>query len=308
MIVWSIAVNALFGAHRTARYAAHSLGLAVVSGVAVVAVGLGHRVTAVLVAWAAAQVVAALVAFVDVARLSGRHPSSTSRRALLSYGTRAQASNLVTFLNYRLDVLLVVALASTAEAGRYAAVVVLAEGLWFVSMVAGTVLFPRVAAEADEVRRRDLTELVARLTWWATAITAVIAALLAGPLLRVVFGRSMEVASGAFRVTLIGVTLLAMARVLANYTAGVGRPGLNAVGSLLALGVNVALNFALIPRHGITGAATATAISYGVLTAYQLVVYARIGSPGRVPLGLFLPRSGDIVALRGAVAGFRNGD
>jgi O-antigen/teichoic acid export membrane protein len=97
---------------------------------------------------------------------------------------------------------------------------------------------------------------------------------LAGPLIRLLYGSSFEPSTRVLQIMLPSVFSLAVAGVLSQYLAAIGLPRpLLAVwigGAVLVL----ALSFALIPEHGAAGAAAAlslgnTAILGGVaVTAY----------------------------------------
>ena len=65
-----------------------------------------------------------------------------------------------------------------------------------------------------------------------------------------------------FLLLLPGVAAVAVSRVLARYFAAIHRlRGMLVLGASVLV-LNVALNLALIPRHGIAGAAVASLVSY----------------------------------------------
>jgi Na+-driven multidrug efflux pump len=59
----------------------------------------------------------------------------------------------------------------------------------------------------------------------------------------------------------------------------------------VSLTLNVSLNLALVPRHGIAGAAVSSAVSYSVMTAINTILSRRVAA---FPLGdLFLLQRAD---------------
>ena len=76
-----------------------------------------------------------------------------------AYGVKAHLGNILGFLNLRLDMFLINAFLNPVAVGFYSIGVGLVEKLWLISQAAGTVLFPKVAAETDEHRRKEFTPL-----------------------------------------------------------------------------------------------------------------------------------------------------
>src|SRR5690606_9177613 len=154
-------------------------------------------------------------------------------RPALVYGLKAHLSNIVTFLNYRLDVFLVNFFTGPAASGLYVIAVRLAEQLWLLSYAAGSVVYPQVASMQGEEARRHFAPAVARIVFWVTVIAAGLLAAVGEPLLLLIFGGEFLGAVHVLLLLLPGVTLLAASRVLANDLAGQGRVGFNLVLALL---------------------------------------------------------------------------
>ena len=192
-------------------------------------------------------------------------------RPALSYGLKAHFSNILAFLNYRLDLFLVNLIVGPAAAGLYTVAVRLVEQLWMISTATSTVIFPRLSAmSGNDVARRSLTPVMARSVMLVTLLASALLAILATPLIRLLFGSEFIPATFALFIMLPGVVLLSCARVLANDLAARGMVGINL---LLAGGVlllNTIANLLLIPYYGIIGAAVATT------TAYSMIFLARI--------------------------------
>ena len=91
----------------------------------------------------------------------------------------------------------------------------------------------------------------------------------------------------AFVALLPGMVTLSIGKVMMSYLGGRGRPGLVAVGSTIALVVNVAFNVVLIPAFGIVGASLASDVSYTLQAGVALYFASRLS--GNSPLKLFVP-------------------
>ncbi len=208
-----------------------------------------------------------------------------------TYGVQAHLANILGFLNYRIDMFLVNGFLGPAAVGLYAVGVGLVEKLWMISHAAGTVLFPRVAAETEEQRRKEFTPLVARTVLWTTALGALALALLSRWIVLLLYSEAFLPAVGALQALLAGIVALSAGRVLSNDIAGRGRPILNAYGGLAAVATNVALNLLWIPRYGIVGAAWASTVSYSVSFLMALFLYCRLSDNRWTKV--VLPQRGD---------------
>jgi O-antigen/teichoic acid export membrane protein len=198
-------------------------------------------------------------------------------RRIVTYGLRAHLSQVIAFLNYRLDVFLLGLLTSDpAEVGLYAVAVAIAERLWYLSSAVAQVLFPRIASlEGYDQKRNQLTMLIARHVLWLGIIAGIVGYVLADWGILLVYGPDYAETPIAFRWLLPGIVLTGMAKVLGNDIGGRGRPEVNSYQSAIAIVVNVICNIILIPTYGFVGAAMATTISYTVWTLIKVWYFSR---------------------------------
>lgn len=221
----------------------------------------------------------------------------TYLKVALVYGLKAHFSNLLSFINYRLDLFLVNLIAGPASAGLYAVAVRLAEQLWIISQAVSTVIFPRLSAMTEDKTVRGIfTSLMARWVLWITLGGAAVLALIASPLIVLLFGAAFEGAAFALLILLPGIVLFACARVLANDFAASGRVSINLTLSLLVLIVNTIANLALIPTFGIAGAAAATTLAYCLTLVAYLVLQRAINNQDWQ--SFILPTEEDVARLR----------
>ena len=77
-------------------------------------------------------------------------------------------------------------------------------------------------------------------------------------------------------ILLPGIVSLSVYKVLGNEIAGRGKPVINSIALGVSLVVNFFLNWLLIPRWGISGAAFASTVSYTVTAVMTLVVFTKM--------------------------------
>jgi len=221
----------------------------------------------------------------------------TYLRVALVYGLKAHLANLLSFLNYRLDLFLVNLIAGPASAGLYTVAVRLAEQLWMISQAVSTVIFPRLSAMLDDKISRDyFTAMTARCVLWITLAAATVLSLTASPLIVLLFGADFQDAAFALLLLIPGIVLYSCARVLANSFAASGRVGINLWLSIAVLIVNTVANLALIPKFGIAGAAAATTLAYCLTLVVYLVLQQVINKQHWH--NFILPTKVDLMRLR----------
>lgn len=201
-------------------------------------------------------------------------------RDTLSFGLRLQPASVISFLNYRLDILLLGHLSDQASVGLYVVAVALAEKIWLLSRSVSTALFSSLSGDLHPGVRREMTAKTARISLVFLALVGIAIAVVAGPVINILFGIEFTVASDALRALLPGVVMLGLAQVFGVDVTARGRPGLNSWTGFVGLLVNVSLNYWWIPRYGIVGAAWASSVSYGVIFLQRLGLYIYFSKTG----------------------------
>jgi O-antigen/teichoic acid export membrane protein len=209
---------------------------------------------------------------------------------LVLYGIKTHTGNLMSFLNYRFDIFLINAFLNPISVGYYSVSVAITEKLCLLSASASIVLFPRVASEKDEKRRKEFTPIVSRNVLFVTMMGAIFVYFISRWAVMLLYSKVYLPSVCPLQILLPGIIALSIVRVLANDIAGQGRPILNAYMAAVSVAVNIGLNILWIPRFGIKGAALASTVSYNILLIEVLFIYSRIsGNP--IAKILFIQRS-----------------
>ncbi len=195
-------------------------------------------------------------------------------KKLINYGYKAHLSNILAFVNYRADMLLLSFFVGPAAVGVYTVAVSITEKLWLLSSAISTVLLPRLSQLSnDEDKRKLLTPLIARWVFWLTLFASLILVAIGSYVVQLIFGSDFIEAYSAMILLIPGIVVGACSKVLANDIAARGRPELNLATSWVAVIINIIGNIILIPKYGIQGAAAATSFAYLINFVMRLVMH-----------------------------------
>lgn len=189
----------------------------------------------------------------------------------LPYGLKAYLAALLAFTVLRVDLFLVQAKLGSEDAGFYSIAVTLAEMVYMLPVVVGTMLFPKLSAMPDEAAKWNLTRKTAALLGLLMAAVGGVTVILAEPVVRLLYGASFLPAVPALGWLMPGIVLLSINVVLMNYFASQAMPWVTVISPFIAALLNIGLNLALIPAMGIRGAALASTLSYASMLLCSLV-------------------------------------
>jgi O-antigen/teichoic acid export membrane protein len=248
-----------------------------------------------------------LVGIVAVAWAQRRLPRSRpAERGLLrraiSFGVKGYAANALQLLNYRLDLFILAAVASSAAVGQYSVAFAVTSVLWLLPTALADVLYPRVAhlhARDDESAAEQLELVEAKSVRHVTIVALASAASVAFALVFLVkplFGAEFAPATELGLILLPGATAIGIGGVLSSTIVGRGRPIYSLYSALIVTPVTIALYLWLIPWLDATGAALASTISYGLSFVVASVFYYR--ATGRRVGPLLIPSRSELDDLR----------
>jgi stage V sporulation protein B len=202
---------------------------------------------------------------------------SAARRSLLPtiiFGIRGQSGNLASFFSYRLDVFIVNYFLDASQVGLYALGVLVSEVLWQLPGIVSTALCPRTARTLD-AGAENFTCMIVRQVFLVTVIASLAVAVASPFAVPLIFGARFAPSVRVIWWILPGTVALSLGKVIgADLTAR----GLNIhmpISAFIGLVITFVLDWVLIPRLGIQGAALASSVAYLVSGAYLCVVIHR---------------------------------
>ena len=245
--------------------------------------GLG--VLDVMAAWVVARASVGLAAAAHaIARFGLRRVSWAQWRPMAGFCCVVGITNLISWLNYRVDLFIVERVAGLAPAGVYSVAVTVAELLWFVSSSVSVAAYARIG-QPDRAQAAALTVRVVHLNLAVLVIVSPLLVVAAWWLLPAVLGPAYADSLPLLLLLLPGVWAYASASTLsAFYTNYLGRPQLSAAVAATSLALNVVVCFLLVPRWGAAGAAVATSVSYLLAIGWGLALFRRHAALGWVQL------------------------
>ncbi len=198
------------------------------------------------------------------------HRALPNFKPTLAYGVRGQLGNLATFFTYRFDVFIVNYFLDPAQLGLYALGVVISESLWQFPQAVASAVCPRTARTGrDEATR--FTCFVMRQVFFISCLGGAAIAVASPLVIPLVFGASFKPSVQVIWWILPGTVALSLAKVACSDLAGRGKNGYSSVTSLICFAITLGLDWFLIPRIGILGAALASSMAYTIDTVLILI-------------------------------------
>jgi O-antigen/teichoic acid export membrane protein len=285
----------------SSRFRAHASVTAVTSWVyPLLAVALwavfGLTVALGALIWGVTQALRAVLTVTIAVRGVGiGRPSLQLLRESISFGLRAWVGTLFDSLGFRIDQILLALIASEAALGFYVVAVNISEILLYFPGAVSTALLP-LAAGSEAAPRLSQTLRAFRSAALVTLVTLLASALLAPPLIPLVFGQEFSSSVTPFLLLLPGLLGFTAMVVFSNALMASSLPSQSSIIAAVCFLVGLALDLALIPFFGASGASAAASGAYIAGGVVALWIY-RARNP--FPLeSLVVPRPGDFDVLR----------
>jgi len=190
----------------------------------------------------------------------------------IRFGLKGHVGRLANVLNWRLDAVILSALASVEVVGCYAVASQAAELFRPLSQSVTYVLRPLMSSlSLAEARVRGL--FLYRRVFLLNLGLVLIMALVGGHAIVLIFGKEFATAVPAFQILLIGLAAHGADGVVAGYNVGIGRPEFNTYTALAGLVITVVGDIALIPPYSLIGAAIASSVAYSVKAATMTALF-----------------------------------
>lgn len=216
-------------------------------------------------------------------------PSLPTFRLMFPYAWRTASMVVAASLTYRLDQVLLVAIVPPADLGLYAVAVMVALLTNPLTSGLSGALFGHLRGEKSESVAAARFRQSLRLTFVLSSAVALVLAVFAPLVLRVVFGAGFEPAATALRLLLPGAVAFDVQGVLTTKLLSEGRPGDTSRGALVGAVITVTGLLTLAPRYGINGAALVTSVAWISQVLYLVARGALRSHPDRGSVAIVAP-------------------
>ena len=219
-----------------------------------------------------------------VRRIGIGRPNARLGLTTLWYGFRGQGSTVAANVNARLDVAMLPAFVVAASVGLYSVATNVSLIVYTLANTFAGLVVPAAASDSE----RAPVKVVGSL-WASVAVAAVLAiglALLARPLLGLVYGDDFRDAAEPLLLLLPGAVLFAGSAILGAGVYAAGRPFTATVVQVIGMVVTIAGLVAFLGTGGITAAALVSTASYSTVFVATLIAYQRVTD---TPWRAFLP-------------------
>lgn len=193
---------------------------------------------------------------------------------MLGFGWQISMNNIISFLNSRVDSLIVQWYLPIREYGLYSVAVSGAEILWMASGAIAVAICPYVGSATQEQAGR----LTAKAVRHTLLISIPMAAFMwsVAWLIPFIYGSRFAVSMIPYRILLPGVLAYSIAGIFSTYfTIQLGKPRIPLVIALVGMAIDLAGSLILIPRMGMAGGAWANTISYLVSITLVIVIFCK---------------------------------
>lgn len=237
---------------------------------------LSNKLNAVILASVALNWVAFIISsFMLIRFIRPKYPFFSSRQIkdFFKFGLKVFTGEILGFLHYRADIFLILFWKGNVQVGLYATAAFLSELLWMISRGFYAPVFSELARNGLS---RGTIKKAALIALAVTSGLALVSAFLIGPAIRLLYGESFAAAAWPFILLLPGTVMLSIPKFLeAPLIAEMGSPEVLVWGKAAGLLCNIPLNFWLIPKYGISGAAAASSISYTIQALIFIWLFAK---------------------------------
>jgi O-antigen/teichoic acid export membrane protein len=267
-----------FKVHNAALVAVNFILIAYLLFLLAYKIGDEHAPVRVMTAYLLSIVVQALVLLILATRaVQWRHlevPSLVELKKIFRYSLLAWAANLIFFLVYRVDYWIIKYYRSDYELGNYIQVSKLVQVFILVPGLVAAVIFPETAKDRS-LRMRNHVMKASRIFAGVYFVVLILSTLVGKALFPLLYGETFNLMYLSFVLLIPGILFLSVQNLLAAWFAGSNQTRYNLFGALIAIAVITILDFLLIPRYGIHGAALTSSVGYFAYFFYQYRVFAR---------------------------------
>ena len=196
---------------------------------------------------------------------------------------RAYLVLLFSFLVVRVDLLMVQYILGAEQAGQYSIAASMADYVLMLPAVTANILFPKLSGMRDMRDKMRLMKKAGIIIGLLVLPLIILSAVLARPLVRLLFGAAYLPAAQAFIWLMPGIFFVAVETVAVQFLNSLGYPASVVFTWLICTLVNVGLNLWLIPAYGIVGASINSSLTY--ILGSLLIFWIIFQTGRRTPVG-----------------------
>ncbi|CAN5788591.1 flippase [soil metagenome] len=276
-------IDFYFQSETKARFTVYASNAAFLITTLVKVMLLVRRAPLVAFAWAGLAEIVLTSAFLVVAyrankqRLSSWKFRTEIAMTLLRDSWPLVFSGMAVGVFMKIDQIMLEAVLDERAVGLYSAAVRVSEVWYFIGTVVVASVAPTIylAKQQNEAVYREKLQLVFSLVSWLAIAISIVLALASSRLIRVLYGPDYAEAAGVLMIHTWATLFVFVGVAQGIYWIAENLQVFSLVLTIAAAVANIALNVYLIPAYGITGAAIATLLSYGVPTLVLPVCFRK---------------------------------
>lgn len=193
---------------------------------------------------------------------------------LLIYGIKGHLGEIIYVFYTHLDIIMVSYFLGIKFVGFYS-IALNVQMIWYIPFAIGIVLFQKVSSSSLEEANR-LSSIACRNTFFITTIMAFFCFIGSYYFIPILYGYRFVPSIKPLWMLLPGMVFLSGSKILNSYLFGRGKRMIYTYSCSVAFVINLVLNYLLIPKWGMIGAAFATSFSYFVYMSFMLFQYLKI--------------------------------
>lgn len=245
----------------------------------------------------ASYIVLAILSFAFVGRELGLKSIGREHLiTLLRNGIYTQTASLAHVLGNRINFYI---LGSVALVGLYSNGLAITEGALMLSGSASLVLLSYTSNATDLAKARRITLVLGKVCFALVVPFMVVICLLPESFYQWLFGTDFGMVRWVIVALSSGIVALSYSTLISHYFSGVGKHYVNTIGSLVSLGITLALAVILVPGYGVIGAGIAASVAFISSGIFLVVVFLR---HAELPLRAALPSRGDWIQAKQELA------
>jgi O-antigen/teichoic acid export membrane protein len=214
-----------------------------------------------------------------VVRVHGREPMEPHTdlqifRDLATFGAKLYTQTLISYFFVYLSGLLVLMYLPAAQLAFFRMGQERAFLLSRVPAAVGVLLYPRVARLGDQQNEAAMLATWSfRIALWILVVFGAVLALVAQPLVLLLYGRAFNPVTLPLLIFIPGVVIDSATTLIVSYFTGRGRLWLIVALNLTGLVIQIAFLAIAVPRWGMIGAAVTTSLAYAFIGALRMLAF-----------------------------------